>query len=417
MSFFARGIKNSSYLFASRVLLIILGLATSVLVTRGLSLREYGSIATVISYVSVFTYFSFNGISSYVSREGMKNVSLLANFIEETSGIKFLFALMAQILCISFLVVVPYAQHIKILILFFSSYILIHSFLSHWIIVFNVHEKFHYRAFLNIFPNLFYLITAIIIIQNNYSDKVILLLAMNLVSIFFTLLLCYIFSQRVDPFKISIFKFNFDKDIIIGGTYFFLITLGGLLFAKIDVFMVTLLGSEEQVAIYNISNKIVRQGAELRTAIYAGFFPVLVKEINKGSIEIKKLYKITFSLFIIVLLGAIFMNLFSVDIFTLLYGNKYALSGQLFGLLCFFLAIDFSIQPYVILLLAIGHEKMIAIFFSILAITNMVANIIFFKYWALWGIVYSTLLTYSLFFILIISFSLTILNKQKDAIN
>ena len=129
MSFLIRGLKNSSYLFVGRVSIIIIGLATSVLVTRNLSLSEYGSIATVISYVSLFTYFSFNGISTYVMREGARSMEKLPTLIDKTSGIKLLFAISAQIMCITVLPLTPYALDIKLIIILYSFYIPFNSFL------------------------------------------------------------------------------------------------------------------------------------------------------------------------------------------------------------------------------------------------------------------------------------------------
>ena len=147
--------------------------------------------------------------------------------------------------------------------------------------------------------------------------------------------------------------------------------------------------------------------------MYAGFFPILIKRTSNSSLDKNKIYRTTLLFFIFVLIGAIFLQQYSEDIFVFLYGNQYAYSGYLFGLLCFFLTIDYSIQPYVMLLTSSGYEKVVAIIFSLLAITNILTNVIFFHYWALAGIVYSTLLTYTIFAILIITIGIPILKKNK----
>ena len=214
-------------------------------------------------------------------------------------------------------------------------------------------------------------------------------------------------------FKSSIFTYFFNKKIIIGGTYFFIITLAGLLFAKIDIFMVSFLGTEEQVGIYNLTNRFARMGTEFRTFLFAGFFPVLIKEIKTGKIFRNDMYKYTIAIFAITCTAALIGNYFSEDLFTYIYGNKYALSGALFGVLCFFLAIDFSIQPYIMLLLSSGDEKIVAIIFSLLSLCNIFLNIILFDIFGLWGIVYSTLITYTLFFVSTIIVGIKKLIKNK----
>ncbi|MBJ11458.1 MAG: hypothetical protein CMG62_00035 [Candidatus Marinimicrobia bacterium] len=336
MSLIKRGLKNSSYLLVGRIILVFLGLTSSIILTRNLSLSEYGSLAIVFNYVTIFTYFSFNGISSYTMREGARNIDEFSNLIDKTSGIKFFFAIIAQLLCISVIPLTPYSHTVKLFIVIYSFYIPFNSFLNHWLAVFDVHEKFVYRALINIIPSVFYVTSIIIIIFFVQHNQIPLLVIANLVSFFMGLLFCYIFSQKVMMFKSSIFTFLFNKKIIIGGTYFFIITLAGLLFAKIDVFMVSFLGTEEQVGIYNLTNRFARMGTEFRTFLFAGFFPVMIKEVNTGKIFRNEIYKYTIIIFVITCIAALIGNYFSEDLFTFIYGGKYALSGALFGVLCFF---------------------------------------------------------------------------------
>ncbi|MBJ11459.1 MAG: hypothetical protein CMG62_00040 [Candidatus Marinimicrobia bacterium] len=87
--------------------------------------------------------------------------------------------------------------------------------------------------------------------------------------------------------------------------------------------------------------------------------------------------------------------------------------GHFLEYFVFFLAIDFSIQPYIMLLLSSGQEKIVAIIFSFLALCNIALNIILFDIFGLWGIVYSTLITYTLFFVIIIFVGIQKLIKHK----
>ena len=313
MSLIKRGIKNSSYLLISRIILIILGLCSSILLTRNLSLATYGIIITVFTYVNLFSYFSFNGISTYVMREGARSIDKLSSLLDKTSGLKLFFAICAQIICIIFLPITPYALNIKLLIVLYSFYLVFNSFLGHWLIVFNVYEKFQYRAILNILPQLIYLLSAIytIFVIKSEQNQIIALILCNLFSFAITLLLCYIFSQRIVKFKSSFFKFHFDKKVIVGGFYFFIITLAGLLFAKVDVFMVTILGNEEQVALFSVANRLTRQLSEIRTVMYAGFFPLLIKRTTNSSMDKSIIYKTTFLFFVITLLIAIVISQYS----------------------------------------------------------------------------------------------------------
>ena len=414
MSLINRGIKNSSYLMVSRLINLCSGLFISIFITRNLSLNEYGYITTIFSYVILFTHFSFNGISSFVMRESAKDINKMSALITKTISMKFVFGLFSQLLCVSCLIFAPYSNNIKILIICYSFYITLNSFLNHWIIIFDVYEKFIYKAIINIIPNIIYLISALVVLYYDFEFKVILLVVMNLISFLIATFLCYIFSKRFCPFKNSIFSFYFNKNIIIGGTYFFIISTAGLLFAKIDIFMLSFLGSEQDVAVYNIANRLSRQLIELRIALYAGFFPVLIKEISNKTIKLKEIYRVTFIIFIFSIPLSLLISYFSEDAITLVYTNKYLVSGQLFSILIFFVFIDFIIQPYVMTLLASDQERFIALLFTILAVLNISLNIILFSYCGVWGIAYSTIFTYLIYSISILTFGI---NKLKIKFN
>ena len=48
-----------------------------------------------------------------------------------------------------------------------------------------------------------------------------------------------------------------------------------------------------------------------------------------------------------------------------------------------------------------NEEKLVAIIFTLLALSNIVLNVVLFDLYELWGIVYSTLITYSLFLVIV----------------
>ena len=189
-----------------------------------------------------------------------------------------------------------------------------------------------------------------------------------------------------------------------------------MIFAKIDVLMISILGSSDQTAIYSAVNRFVREGAELRTVLYAGFFPVLIKKLKNGSVSKIKLYKSTLLIFISLFIGCVFFSIYGSEIIILLLTEKYSASAYIFKTLIFYLVIEFTIQPYVLLLTASQNHKSLALIFSILAISNIILNTVFFQIYGPIGVAYSTLFNYSLFGLLVIFYGIPILKKSNAII-
>ena len=160
----------------------------------------------------------------------------------------------------------------------------------------------------------------------------------------------------------------------------------------------------------------MREGSELRTVLYAGFFPVLIKRLKSGSVSKIKLYKYTVLIFLSLLILCIFFSFIGSELIIFLLTEKYAASANIFKVLIFYLVLEFSIQPYVLLLTASNNHSALAIIFSILAVSNIIVNVLFFKLFGPIGIAYSTLINYSLFTLLIFLLGVPILIKTKALI-
>jgi len=225
--------------------------------------------------------------------------------------------------------------------------------------------------------------------------------------------LCFYFFNNFVKYSLPKIKFKIDKKFLNQSFVFFLISVAGTIFAKSDVIMISFMGSQEEVGVYNIANRIAREFSEMRTVLLAGFFPVLIKRVKKGSIPNKIFIKSLLGIFILSLIGAFIFSIYSTDIITLIFGNKFSYSGVLLSLIIYYVAIEFSMQPIILLLLSSHLENIVLFIFGVLAASNIFLNIYFYNYYGLIGIAYSTLLVFSLFAILVLLTGLPKLYKYK----
>lgn len=384
---------------------------TLIYVTRQLTLEEYGIFVTVNSFILFFGIFTFSGLSDSVMRKGAKDFKALASSFEETNGLKLLFGMLAIALCLLSLLFTNYVSSTKQLIAIFSVVLMINTMFSHWVMVFVVLEKFHIRALFGITQQFFYLILTIVAIYYGYKIK--LLLSINLLLSMINLIVCLFLTRKYIKFKLNLHKIRFNKNFLVEGWYFFVISLAGLIFAKFDIIMISFLGTPEDVSIYNIPYRISRYGSEIRTAFTAGFFPVLIKQLKETSVSKVAFQKNTFYLFIITILGAYIISVFSSDLIITMFGQKYEYSGKILSVLIFYVAIEFSVYPYILVLLSTHNEKIVARIFIILAISNVCLNYILFKSYGVIGIAYSTLCVMTILAILIYFIGMKQLIKTK----
>jgi O-antigen/teichoic acid export membrane protein len=390
-SFIKRGLKNSSFLALGRVLSGIISLATLIYVTRQLNLEEYGMMVTVNVYIAFFSLINFSGVSSSVMRQGAEDINAMSSAFEETNGFKLLLGVLAITVCLFTLIFTNYETQVKYLIVIFSANLLIDGMYSHWLTVFTAIEKFSYRFIFNISYKLLFFIFAIIFLYYGYN--VIALLFINLVLNIARLIACLFFSRQFVRFRLSSLKnITFSKKYIGEGVYFFIISLAGILFAKFDVLMITMLGTTEDVSLYNIPFRITREAAELRIALLAGFFPVMIKQVREQSLSKAKFKKFTFSVLFLILTIATIVSYYSGDLVIFIFGEKFAYSGEILSVLVYFIAVDYAIYPYILVLLASKNEKTVAGIFVVLAIANVLLNYLLFKAYGVIGIAYSTLI-------------------------
>tara|TARA_B100001250_G_C19814086_1_gene797298 strand:- start:1064 stop:2308 length:1245 start_codon:yes stop_codon:yes gene_type:complete len=411
MSFFIRGLKNSSILLIGRVLGMIISYITLIYIIRELTIDEYGLLTTVRTFVASFIIFSFGGISGAVMREGSKNISKMGLLYEKTNGFKLLTSIFALILCLLVLIITPYEFKVKTLIFFFSSTIITTSLFNHWLEAFTATESFKTKVIFKVAqPLLFFLIAMFVI---NSTKRVEYLLISQIFLQFLFMIVCLYMSKNLIKFKLKLNHLYFDKNLITTGIYFFIISFAGMIFMKSDVLMISLMGSFSDVGVYSVADRIAREGSELRTVIIAGFFPVMIKRIKAGPISGRLVHKTVLKIFLVIIIGVSIFSYNIDQIIITLFGNKYLASASILQYLIYFLAIEYTIYPYILLLLSSNGEKNIAFIYSILAIVNIILNYTFFNIFGLIGIAFSTITVFMILAIYTVTFGIKHLYNQK----
>ena len=408
-----RGLKNVSYLTIGQFISLIISFFGLIYIARLLGPSDYGIYVTVSAFVGMFVVITFEGINKVVLREGAKDLSKMRGFIEKTTAIKNIFTFSAIIVCIISSFFTPYSIQVKLYIVLFSFSLVYNSFNDFFMNVYKATEKMQYNSIIYISNRVLFVSLSIAFLYMGFGLLALFIIA--LISQFLTLLINFRLTKRFLVFKFWN-KIKWDKYIIKPALVFSVLAFAYLLTGKIDLVMISLLGSSKDVGLYGVAHQMMITGLTMRGLLSTAFFPIFVKTYHKNAVKWSNLLKYAIIMGLCFLAIATIISLFSEQIITLMLGEKYLESGTLLGVLAFYLALAFFSFPFSNTLQATHNEIYLLKICWVAPFLNIGLNYLFFKTFGLIGIAYSTLVVGCVSLILYITMTwkaLKVQNKLK----
>ena len=408
-----RGIKNASYLAAGNFIVQVITFIGFIYIARMLGPNDYGIYVTVGAFVGMFDILLLNGLNKAVLREGSKDVSSMHTYLEKTVGIRNLLILTAIIVCIICSFFTPYRFQTKLYIILFSSELAYNGVKGFLGTIYQATEKMQYISVFGIANQIIFVSLSIIFLYLGSGLLALFLIA--LFSHFSTLLMNYTISQKIIRFDIFS-KIQFDKNLLKPALIFSLLAFVGFLVSRIDLLMISLLGTTKEVGIYGVAYKIAQQGEMLRNVNAVAFFPIFVKRFHNNTMKGGSLIKYSFFFLNGIFLLSLAASFFVEDIIAFLFGTEYKNSGAILKVLIFYLCFSWATLPFTIAAQATHNEKHLLIPLLIMAGLNIPLNYIFFLEYGLIGIAYSTLVVFLIGYFSISNISYRMMKKQGHLI-
>ena len=304
-----RGIKNATFLSTAGSISTLIQFLVTTLIARSLGPETYGDWVTIGAFVYFFSVFTIKGLNKVLVREGGRNIDKMNNLLERTLKVRLFFILISVSLCVVSLYFMPYSLQLKFYIAIYSMSLAITSLKSFITNIFHVSEQFSKLARITVFEKISYSITAYAAMYFNLGIKG-LLLSSILTSSAFLVLLFYL-SRKIIKFRIIISD-SFDKKLIKPIFSFSLLGFFTTLVARIDLLMLSVIGSPIEVGIYGVAHKLVSQLGSFRNQVATAFFPIVVKSVADGeNVRAKDICWLSFCLIIFILVVSIIVSLFS----------------------------------------------------------------------------------------------------------
>ena len=330
---FMKYFKNTSWLFAEKILRMLVGLLVGVWVARYLGPEKFGLLSFAHSFVGLFTIFATLGLDEIVVRELVKDESRRDSLVGTTFWLK-LFGAFLVLLVLAFAInFTSNDVDTHILVFIIASATIFQSFN---IIDFYFQSKIlgKFVAYTNFISLFISTIVKIALILSHAS-----LLAFAWVVLFDSFVLAcgfiYFFLKH-STFRIKYLIFYKSTAIDLLKDSWPLIFSGGVLMiqARIDQVMIKeMLGSLE-VGYYSVAMRLIEAVAFIPMLLKSSLYP----SIQSAKIQSKALYqdrllnfyRLNFLFFLVL---AIPIFIFAEPIIVLLFGIEYQPAGVLLALL------------------------------------------------------------------------------------
>ena len=404
-----RGIKNSVLLFGGNAISAVISFVITVYIARLLSVSDFGSYITVISFVTLFGIFTDFGINTVIIREGAKNPEDTHNLIFSAMGLKYLMSLASMLAVILFALFTPYSFEVKALIVLMSITLLMGGIGSMFSAVFNIYQDMKYISIIQIAERTTFASFAFIFLIAGLGVPGVILAI--IIAAFVSLMLSFVLSRRIHYYKLN-FRPILDYTILMPAFWFGIAGLLGTVWQRVDTIMLSLLTNMTQVGLYTPAVNYVGIGDMAVLALTGAFFPIVSRMVHERRISKKELSKYLgyFAAAGLVIVAVTYA--FGGELMILAFGPKYAESIVFINILIIGFAVNLVTIPTSLLLDATNNQKVHVLNATYLTGVNVGLNLILIPALGALGAAYATTISQSLGAALGIPIALYVLRRS-----
>ena len=404
-----RGIKNSVLLFGGNAISAVISFVITVYIARLLSVSDFGSYITVISFVTLFGIFTDFGINTVIIREGAKNPEDTHNLIFSAMGLKYLMSLASMLAVILFALFTPYSFEVKALIVLMSITLLMGGIGSMFSAVFNIYQDMKYISIIQIAERTTFASFAFIFLIAGLGVPGVILAI--IIAAFVSLMLSFVLSRRIHYYKLN-FRPILDYTILMPAFWFGIAGLLGTVWQRVDTIMLSLLTNMTQVGLYTPAVNYVGIGDMAVLALTGAFFPIVSRTVHERRVSKKELSKYLgyFAAAGLVIVAVTYA--FGGELMILAFGPKYAESIVFINILIIGFAVNLVTIPTSLLLDATNNQKVHVLNATYLTGVNVGLNLILIPALGALGAAYATTISQSLGAALGIPIALYVLRRS-----
>ncbi len=393
---FQRYFKNTGWMFASRVLSMIISFITTTFIARRLGPGNFGQLSYAVSFVSIFSVISSLGIDNVLYRDLIKNPDKKREFLGSALIIKLVAGLFAVILVIISALLWVENDVSRILIVILSGTFLFNAFqiISY---EFQARVQSKYPSIISLSVALILNVLKIVVIM---SGKGVIYLAFLLLleSVLYAIFYLFAYKRNYDG-KITDWEFNKNISVVLLKDSWPIIFTSAfaLIYARIDQVLIKHLMDAENVGIYSSAVAIAEAWYFLPNIIMPSLFPAIVNaKQTSEEIYYSRIKRLAIFLLILSIGVAVFTTLLAPTIINVIYGPAFMNASLILKIYVWSSIGTFLGSLAINYLIAENRKKILAFITFVPMITNVILNLILIPKYGIVGSAYATLISYSL---------------------
>ena len=387
-----------------QILKVLIRLFAFSLITKSLSTGQFGQVVTIIAFCELFQIFTLPGMSKPLVRSACRDLENTDNILSSKSGIRNITAIVAILITNIAVSFMGYDETVVNLIRCYSVILFLDSLRTYIRIVFKAFEEFKYVAYSEVIQSIFYLIFVLTTIWLELGINGIIFA--SILSTIISFLVDYINSRKFSSFKIF-GGFDLDNIFLTSAIIFTATNIMWLIISKIDIVMLSVLATDEEVGNFGVANRIIFYCVMGISVVSNVIFPPIIKKIQTDSLYIlDHTYKII-GVFSLLILGCLTLAFISESIVITITDYRYIQAAEIINILLLFLIFNAFSVPIKLILYAFDKEKLLLQIVLPLPILKVIFNYFGFKLFGINGVAYSTVMIYFIYLIVMLS-----LNKE-----
>lgn len=395
---------NIAYLFTGNTLSMVLGFVFNIYMAKLLGAEAFGLFNTVDAYVAMFGVFVFEGYQKVAVRECCSELEKLQQVIEGILGIRILLSLLGIVCATASAVAFGYGRTTTFFIAVFSFTLLFGSVSSMLYVVYHAHSKMKYIALASLFKRLVHILPAALCIwirpEVQYVVYTFVLAA--LAEVFFNLAVIRRVFSLTFSLKRCFIPFDINRKHFKEAFVFTLLGFIGYFHRPIDIAMLSWMTSLADVGAYAAATKLTLPFQMLGRMAKVAFFPQFIDTFKaEKQIPASALFKITGMIAAVMIPPAVIISLYSRQIIQITFGSEFAASAPVLAVLCWMIPFSLIFLPFSVAVQANHHEAKLILPNILRSLSNVVLNFIFIRTYGLMGAVYSTIITYTWYHLLV----------------
>lgn len=372
--------KNTIYQIIAKTATVSVSLFVTALITRQLSVFEYGEFVKIMSFVSVFYLiadFGFN--ATFLKQTAQENFKRDFN---KFFALRIVTSGLLTGFCILLALPLPYngndgsgfSQGVKFGIFLASFTIFFQGLFNTLNAVFQKELRYDLSSVATIISSLASLILIVVVIP--FKNLYLLVLAYTFSnSVLF--LIAYRLLNRIGFQPSPKFDQTYSKKLSVSSVSLGITLVINLIYFRIDTILLGLLRSPEEVGYYGLAYRIFETVLVIPIFFSNSLFPVFLKNLDNQNNLIRIFNKSALLLGTISIFISIFFIFTSNIIITIISGSNFDPSIKLLKILSFGYPFFFLSAIVMWLLVTFNRQKILSIIYLIVGLLNFLANLIF----------------------------------------